>query len=259
MTFARGLYAQLQVIHAILLREVMTRFGAYQLGYLWALIEPLLWLLTFAVMFFLVNRQIPDGMDLIGFLTTGIFPYMIFRQTVDRSMTAIAANKALLFYPQIRPLDLVIARCTLEIATLVTVFVLILAFNSLFNVPLVIDNLLLVMAGLAMAGMLGAVLGLTISALSVYSNIVERIIGPLLRPLFWISGLFFTANELPTAVRKIFLWNPVLHTVELTRDGVFTQYDSREVDIGYLAMCILVFAFLGLALERMARRRLDVT
>jgi len=36
--FLRGLVVQGEVIHALILRETRTRFGAYQLGYLWALL-----------------------------------------------------------------------------------------------------------------------------------------------------------------------------------------------------------------------------
>lgn len=258
MTFFRGLFVQLQVVHAILLREVMTRFGAHQLGYLWAIIEPLLWIATFAVMFILIDRQIAGSIDIIAFLTTGVIPFLLFRQTVDRSISAISANKALLFYPHIRPLDLVIARSALEMATLATVFVIILCFNSLFNAPLVVDSLLKVITGLSLAGLLGASMGLTICSLSLYSNVVERIVGPLFRPMFWISGLFFSVNELPTTAREILLWNPVLHTVELTRDGIFRGYVVRDISATYVLMWILAFGFLGLTLERTARRRLEV-
>jgi len=259
MILVRGFYVQLQVIHALLLREIMTRFGAHKLGYLWAIIEPLAFIGTFAVMFSLGNRKIPNGMDSVSFLTTGIIPFLLFRQTLDRSIKAISANKALLFYPQIRPLDLVIARSTLEIATLTTIFVTILIFNSLFNQPLMMDSLLRVMLGLTLAGLLGASLGLIICSLSVYSNMVERIVGPLFRPLFWISGLFFSANELPSAIREIFMWNPILHAVEVTRDGIYSSYHAKYFNPWYVIMWILAFSFIGLTLERTARRQLDVT
>ena len=47
----RGSLTQLQVVHALLLRETKTRFGANQLGYLWALIEPSLVIAMFAIVY----------------------------------------------------------------------------------------------------------------------------------------------------------------------------------------------------------------
>ena len=46
MSFLYGLVRQGEVVHAVLLLETRTRFGAYSLGYLWALIEPTLFIST---------------------------------------------------------------------------------------------------------------------------------------------------------------------------------------------------------------------
>lgn len=259
MSLAKGLSVQARVVHALVLRETRTRFGAYHLGYLWAFIEPALFILLFYGIFYLANREAPYGMDIVSFLTTGIIPYILFRETAGRSMAAIAGNKALLYYPQVRPLDLVISRSSLEVATLIMVFTVIMGFNDLFRQTFVIDSLSGTLAGLLLAGLLGASLGLVLCSLSVFSNTVERIAPPLLRPIFWISGLFFTANDLPSNIREMFLWNPVLHATELVRDGYFPSYRAHYANIDYLLGWILGLAFLGLELERVARQRIEMT
>ncbi len=78
----------------------------------------------------------------------------------------------------------------------------------------------------------------------------------MMRPMFFISGLFFTANELPAQVREILLWNPVLHAVEMVRDGWFNTYHAHYLNVSYLMLWIIGFAYAGLVLERLARRRL---
>ena len=88
---------------------------------------------------------------------------------------------------------------------------------------------------------------------------VERLQGPMMRPLFWTSGIFFTANDLPSGVREFFVLNPVLHVIETVRDGWFTAYTARYVDRLYVVSWILGLFFLGLALERVARRRIQLT
>jgi len=259
MAPSEGLYIQLQVVHALIIRETRTRFGAHQLGYIWALLEPLLWVLTFYWIFELMGRSLPYGMNMVSFITTGIIPFLLFRQTLDRAHSAIKPNKGLLYYPQVRPLDLILARSGLEIATLLVVFVMIMAGQAFYTGELHIDQPLKVLAGLLLAGLLGAALGLFFSALSVYSNVVDRIVPVINRPLFWISGLFFTANELPVQIREILLWNPVLHTVEMVRGGWFDTYEAYYLDVSYVLFWIIGFTYLGLLLERMARRRLELT
>ena len=259
MARREGLYTQLQVIHALIMRETRTRFGAHQLGYIWALVEPLLWVVTFYWLFALLERSLPYGMNIVAFITTGIIPFLLFRQTLERAHSAINPNKGLLFYPQVRPLDLIIARSGLEIVTLVVVFVLIMSAQAFYTGELHIDKPLKLLTGLLLAGLLGASLGLFFCALSIYSKVVERIVPALNRPLFWLSGLFFTANELPTKIREVLLWNPILHTVEMVRDGWFSAYEAYYLDVTYVLFWIIGFTYFGLLLERMARRRLELT
>ncbi|MCU0661587.1 MAG: ABC transporter permease [Myxococcota bacterium] len=259
MSLVRGLAVQTEIVHAILLRETRTRFGAHQLGYLWAFIEPLLWIATFYGLFWLAGRTPPHGMDLVGFLATGIVPFLLFRETTHRVLVAISSNKALLFYPQVRPLDLVLARSILEMGTFLGVFVVLLGGAALLRGQLRIDNPLLVLLGLTMAGLLGTTLGLVLCALSVYTTVVERLAGPLLRPFFWVSGVFFSANDLPSQIRELLLWNPVMHAVELVRDGTFAGYTARYADLKFPFFVILCLAFAGLTLERVARAKLELT
>lgn len=132
MSFARGLAIQGRVVHALMLRETRTRFGRNYLGYLWGIIEPVLWILSFWALNEFGVRSSSSNLDFVGFIATGLITYDMFRSTVSRCMTSIEANRGLLFYPQIRPLDLVFARALLEVTTLALVFVVILGVNGIF-------------------------------------------------------------------------------------------------------------------------------
>ncbi len=256
--FARGWLGQTQVVRALVLRETKTRFGTNQLGYLWAFANPLMFIGMFAVMFHVTGRTLPQGMDTLTFLATGVLTHKFFLDVSGRSMSAIAGNRSLLFYPHVRPLDLIFARVQLEFATLAVVFVGVILANGLWNQHLQIDSLLMVVLGAVLATGLGATLGLTLCSLSVFSNSVERLAPPMMRPLFWTSGVFFTANELPPAARDFLLWNPVLHCTEIVRSGMFVSYSDSHASIAYPLSWIIGLAFVGLTLERVARRHVEV-
>jgi capsular polysaccharide transport system permease protein len=255
----RGSLTQLQVIHALLLRETKTRFGSNQLGYLWAFIEPALWIGMFYVFYAAVGRITPPGMSALAFLTTGIVPFSFFRETTQRCMSAIDANKGLLFYPQVRPLDLVIARALLEGATHLGVMTLFMGGLALWEGPPRINSLLETLAGLGLAGGFGTALGLLCCGLNVYSPTVERLFPSALRIVFWLSAVFHPVETLPRGMRDVLLLNPLAHAIELTRDGWFPGYDARHADPLYVLAWILVLSFCGLSLERMARRRLELS
>lgn len=255
----RGSMTQLQVVYALLLRETKTRFGSHQLGYLWALVQPIMWIGMFAAFYHLVAHMAPSGMSMLAFLTTGIVPFSLFRETTNRCLTAIDANRGLLFYPQVRPLDLVVARATLEGVTHVVVLIVLMGGLAIYEGPSRTDSWLEVTAGLALASALGLSLGLVCCGLSVYSQTFERIWPASGRVLFWTSGLFHPIESLPKAARDVLLLNPVAHAIDIVRDGWFPGYAARHSDPWYVVGWVLVLLFFGLSLERVARRRLELT
>jgi capsular polysaccharide transport system permease protein len=255
----QGAMTQLQVVYALLLRETKTRFGSHQLGYLWAIAQPLLWIGMFATFYYLVARMAPAGMSVVAFLATGIVPFSLFRETTNRCLSAIDANKGLLFYPQVRPLDLVIARAALEAVTHVTVMAILMGGLAFFEGPPRVDSWLETLAGLALASGLGVAFGLVCCGLSVYSPTVERLFPTFARVIFWTSALFHPIESLPKAARDILLLNPVAHAIELVRDGWFPGYAARHSDPWYAVVWMLTLLFFGLSLERVARRRLELS
>ena len=255
----RGSLTQLQVVYALLLRETKTRFGRNQLGYLWAVGQPVAYIAMFAGLYFLIGRLVPPGMSVIAFLTTGFVPFSLFRETANRCVSAIGSNKGLLFYPQVRPLDLVLARAVLESATHVVVMAVLLGGMALYDGLPRIESLLEVLAGLGLASALSFSLGLLCCGLNVYSPSIERLFPIVTRVFFWTSALFHPLESLPRKVRDIFLLNPLTHAIELVRDGWFPGYGARHVDVWYPMAWVLILLFFGLSLERTARRRLELT
>jgi capsular polysaccharide transport system permease protein len=255
----RGSMTQLQVVYALLLRETKTRFGANHLGYVWALVQPAAWIGMFVGFYYVFGRLSPPGTAVVAFLTTGIVPFSSFRETATRCMSAIDANKGLLFYPQVRPLDLVVARAILEAATHTLVMALLLGGVALYDGLPSIENPLRTLTGLGLASGLGTSLGLLCCGLSVYTHTLERLFPTIMRLFFWTSALFHPVESLPKHARDILLLNPVAHAIELTRGGWFPGYSVRHVDVWYPLLWILVMAFFGLSLERTARRHLELS
>lgn len=252
--FTRGYFTQLHVIHALILRETRTRFGNYSLGYIWALLEPMVGVGMFMAMFYLTDRIAPAGTDSVGFLCTGFLPYGIFSGAMNKAKTAVQSNLALLYYPQVHTLDLVAARCLLETVTVGIAFFLFMLLNSIYQQHFPMDSALKTLLGLGLAALLGTGIGLVFNSICVVFPTFDHFVGPLMRPLFWISGLFFSAHEVPAPVRELFLLNPVLHIVEITRDGWFQSYNYEYYSYSYVAYWILGVLSIGLLSEKMTRK-----
>ena len=257
MSFKRGLLTQLEVVHALALRETRTRFGAHKLGYLWALVEPTLMILTFAVLF-AVARHSPEGFDVWGYVGTGVIPYALFAASVNRVASSIQDNRALLYFPQVQPLDFFLARCWLELMTFIGVFLVLMGGSAVLRKDLSTQEPLLILTGLVLASMLGSFLGLIFATLSQLSQVAKRARGPLLRPFFWVSGIFFIPEAIPASARDALLYNPVLHAVSTVRSGWYPHYSPTFLDFGYVLKWILGLALVALALESYVRRRIEV-
>lgn len=255
----RGLETQARVIFALALRETRTRFGQHRLGYVWALVEPSVVVGLFATMMTVVGRLAPERLPLIPFLVTGLIPYELSVKSAERVAAAIDGNKAMLFYPHVQPIDLIAARVGLEFSTYAVVFTILIGAHAAATQTLVLDDILPVAHALVMASMLGASLGTVLCALRVVAPVVQQVSGPLMRPLFWMSGIFFTANMVPLQYRSYFLWNPILHCVEVGRTGFFEAYTSIDADPKYVWFCIICLFFIGLTLERWVRPKVQLS
>jgi capsular polysaccharide transport system permease protein len=255
----RALITQLHVVHALVLRETRTRYGDHQLGYAWALLGPILWVGTFYAMSHYMGRLAPPGTTVVAFLVTGIVPYVLFRNVAAELMAAISGNRGLLYYPQVRPLDLVMSRALLECATQLVVFVILMTASVIIDGKVGPTNVLTMLLGLALAGALGVSLGLVLCGLATFSPTLERAWGLVSRPMMWFSAIFYPVDSVPTALRNILLYNPVVHAIELVRMGWFPGYQSRHIDPWYPAAWVLVLLFFGLSLERVTRRRLHLS
>jgi len=253
--FGRGLFIELQVLHALILRETRTRFGESQIGYLWALLQPLLMIGPIIWLFEALGRKVPMGMGVVGFLATGLIPFQMFRNCASRVVVSVASNRGLLSYPQVRPVSLMTARTLLEGATWISVFFITLGGEAFVLGVFPVDDLLEVMIGLFLTIALGGSLGAVLCSLYVRWEAVDRIASPMLRPLFWVSGVFFTVNELPPHIAEYFLYNPLLHTITMIRGGWYAGYDSRLVSGWYPFAWIVSLSFIALILERSIRGR----
>jgi capsular polysaccharide transport system permease protein len=245
-----------RVIHALILREIQSRFGRQRLGFLWALLEPLLFVSVLTVIFSLRGRYHPPGMTLVLFLITGISPFLLFRHTMRRGIRGQEANNRLLAFPQVQVMDIAVARFLLELCIGITVFVILLVGVGLLDLePIDIQYPLGVLAGILIMGLYGFALGLVFGSLMPMfpgiGNFIQIFLG---RPLFFVSGVFFTIEMVPREFRHILLVNPLFHVLEWLRSMFFTQYESRYADMAYSGIWLVVLLFLGLVMQRALRR-----
>lgn len=242
-----------RVVLAVLLRETRTRFGHYQFGYLWAFFEPMTHVVVFIAVFSALGRSTPIGNSLALFLITGVVPWLVFTHTVDRVAKAVDGNRALLMFPQVTRIDLMLARIILEAATMSVVFVVLCLLVRMFEARYTIERPLEVLAVFACLITLGAGTGIATGVISAVFPTFERIFAAIRRPLYFASGVFFIADTLPPDARAWIGYNPLAHLTEWLRAAFFAGFESSFVDRRYAIACALISVAFGLAAERAIR------
>ena len=143
----------IQVIHALILRELKTRFGGYRFGYLWAVGEPVAHVVVLSAIFGFRSPTTPEGIDFPVFIATGIIPYLFFTRMVTRGMTTVDANRPLFAYPQVRPFDALAARAALEAVIQSAVFMLVIGLGAWLGYDVACQNPLAVLGIFIALGM----------------------------------------------------------------------------------------------------------
>ncbi len=249
---------QFRVIAALIRREMQAHFAESRLGYLWALIEPVLHLAGFLVVFVLVlHRQAPMGTSTALFMVTGIIPYFLYSKTGEYVSGAIMSNRALLNLPPVKPLDVVLARVVLESTTFMFVGFLILLALYMGGVEAALPhNLLRVLEASVAAVCLGTGVGLINLVIRSLFTHWMTLFSVVSFPLWLFSGIWFLPEQVPLPFRDYMLWNPLTHLLMWFRTGFYRDFEPAFLDELYALGFIGVVLAAGLAMMRVARRKI---
>lgn len=252
-----ALREQVCVVWALMMREVMTRFGRHKLGYFWVFLEPAIHI----GVWFVIRLVIRDGggaadMSPWLFLGTGVMPLVIFMQMNSYVGGAISANGALLAFPPVKTLDTIAARFLLDSGTLIVVAVTLFTTMVAWGVATWPDSLgTLALAGGGMA-LLGLGFGMCKAIATAFFPIAGNLNIIIVRALYLTSGIFFDPERLPPDIQYWLSFNPCLHGVQLFRHGYSELYITNLADPWYLFSWALSLVALGLLAERLTRHRM---
>ncbi|MEM9796570.1 MAG: ABC transporter permease [Pseudomonadota bacterium] len=217
-------------IAALAGHERRTRFAGGALGPLWAHLTPLAWIAFMVVLFRLLDRSAPLDAGPEIFVATGVLPYLIFRQTVASMARAGIASRHMRLIRPTGLSDILLATAIVELRNAALTATLIFGLVTLlFGARLPADPLG-VFAGLGLAWILAVGLGRLVGVIGLMSDTFARLVPILLRPVFWLSGIFYAATELSARLLGVLWFSPTLHVTELLREGYFLGYRSPVAD-----------------------------
>lgn len=215
------------LVAVLMRRELDARYRASMLGFFWSLLNPLLLLIVYAVVFtYIFSPRFPGGQPYPLFLFSGLLPWLFFSGAVlDGSLTLVDNGPLLakvMCPPEIFPAVTVLSHLVHHLLALPILFAAMLVSAvigvhpfpwTFFLVPVALIPWILTTGGAVLA----------ISALSVHYRDMRDLVGHLLNLLFFASPIIYSLEglDVPVLLRRVLVFNPLASLVTLYRDVVF--------------------------------------
>lgn len=254
-----GWWSQQAVLHALLLREIQSRFGRHNIGFLWMILEPLMLATVITLIHTMVEHSLASSeIGPYPFTVLGYCLIMIFRNSFSRAESALGSAPPLMYHRQITPFDIMVARTTVEVfGALSSMTILMVAgyFIGLVDFP---ARPIFLFSAICAIIVFSFGLSLCVAALSHRFHLFGRFVQPMAYFSWPLSGAFFTVNFLPVAARETVTWVPLVSMFEMARFGMFAPAQPHYMYPEYvLASCIVVM-LLGLIAIRWIRRHIGM-
>ncbi|PEQ13806.1 sugar ABC transporter permease [Novosphingobium sp. PC22D] len=250
-----SLAIQIRILGALLIREMLTRYGRHNIGFLWLFVEPMLFTLGVTALWTATKSVHGSDLPIVAFALTGYSSVLLWRNMPSRCIGALWANLALMYHRNIKVLDIYLARLILEFGGATISFTtLALVFITLgwLEPP---QDILEIVGGWLIIAWFGSALAIWLGALSHESELVDKLWHPFSYLMFPLSGAAFLVDALPKFAQEAVLWIPIVHGVEIVREGWFGEHARAHYDLGYVLPFCLVLSFVALIQVRKTARR----
>lgn len=239
-------------------RELRQKYKGSALGLLWYLVNPLVLMAAYSVMFTYVLKRPFKVHDYAMFVLVGIVVWMFFSQSLTAGATALLDQGALVRKAVFPRETIPAAVVTVQLVTFCMLLALIAPVVFLIHGSLSL-SLVLLPVYVALLFLFSLGLALAVSVLHAYFRDVAPILTAVLLPWFFFTPIFFPPTGFPGShghhwVQPLVQWaNPAAPYVDSIRTIVF---DGRLPGLDTTAY-VAVGAALGMAVGVSLFRRMQ--
>jgi capsular polysaccharide transport system permease protein len=242
------------VMAAVVLRDMRTRFFNHGLGFLVQTLWPLAHIFMLIIIYNFAGRQAPYGESLNVFFASALLPTMSFMYVSRFMSLSLIINRPMLSFPAVTVLDIMFGRAFLEvIAAGLTLALTITILWAIGDNPFPFDPLQAILAYVSVL-ILAVGVGILAGVVVMFFQMFATIYALAMVLVYVSSGVLFVSSMLPDAASYALSWNPVFQGVEWMRTAFYEGYNNRYLDKTYLIAFGFTSLALGLALERVFRR-----
>ncbi|TXH80086.1 MAG: capsular biosynthesis protein [Rhizobium sp.] len=249
-----ALISKKNVLIAVILRDMRSRFFNHGLGFIMVPLWPLVHMGVLILIHSTAKSDPYFGDSLPLFFATGLVPTLTFMYVSRFMVLSIAMNKPMLSFPIVTTLDVMFGRAILEIlAACITLTLIMVILWICDNNPWPIDLETVVSAYLCVI-FLALGCGFFIGVLSKAFPMLVTAYQLFLICIYITSGTMFVASNLPDYISYMLSYNPITECVEWIRTGYYDSYSDKLVHPYYIISIASATLLLGLGIERAFRR-----
>ncbi|MGJ4860501.1 ABC transporter permease [Labrys sp. KB_33_2] len=257
LTDLRELWRYRELVWVLTQRDVKVRYKQTVLGFAWAIIQPVLLMVVFSVLFGRLAQIPADGSPYPIFVYAGLLPWIFFSNTVSAAAGSLIGSINLVGKVYFPRLIIPLASAGVGLVDFVIATVILLAMMLIYGVGWSAN---LLAAPLLIAGTILCALGVGIglSALTVTYRDFRFVVPFLLQFWMFVTPVVYPASLVPEPWRWLLFLNPMAGLVEGFR-SVFLGHPFDWPSIGLSLMLSLGLVALGVwYFERVERRFADI-
>jgi capsular polysaccharide transport system permease protein len=220
-TLAAGISVQIRCLRALMIREMMMRYGRNSLGFIWVFIEPMLLCVGVMILWSLSRDPFEHGVPIVAFVFTGYMPLTLWRHITNKSVRVFRGNSNLLYHRHVTLLDVFFTGVVLEFAGTTTALFLVGATLVAIGAIDPPHDIGLVVGGWMLMGLLATGFASGLAILTDCFEIAEKFIPPVQYLMIPLCGFVFMVSWLPTSAQHLALYIPTVHCYEMIRSGFF--------------------------------------
>lgn len=248
-----------ELVYFMTLRDIKVRYKQAVLGVSWALIQPILTMIIFTVIFGnLAKMPTDNGIPYPLFSLAAIIPWQLFANALQRSTLSLAGNANLLtkvYFPRlIIPVSAVMAALVDFCFSLLVMAGMMIYYRYPPTLEILWLPLLILLALLT-----ALAVGLWLSALNVQYRDVQHMVPFLVQIWMYASPVVYSSSLIPNGIwRYIYGLNPITGVVNGFR---WALLGGPPPDTMFLISVVAVFLLLGSGLfyfRRMERNFADL-
>ena len=247
------LYRYRELIKNLVLRDLKLRYRNSVLGFVWCLLNPLLMMMVFTIVFtvLLPNNAIPK---FPVFILTGLLAWQLHSTALLGAIHSIVGHANLVqkvYFPrEVLPISLVFSNTLNFLLSLVALFLMMVVYQ----VPLTAAALLLpVVIVVQMVFTVG--IALLLSAVNVYFRDTASIMETLMLAWFFLTPIFYRIEDVfPIYSRLMYILNPPASFIAAYRDLLYYGVVTDWTFFSRTALSSMVMLVLGyLVFSRLSR------